>query len=94
MQDTDNQISVPIIYSNTVNFSWSLYDFTLLFGTRLPDLPRHPQKNEKESPILVQAQAQVMMSPTHFKRFVEIANNVLNDYEAKHGKIATEKKSQ
>lgn len=94
MQESDYQAQVPVIYSNSVNFNWNLYDFALLFGTKVPDLPQEPNVENTERPTVIQAQAQVILSPTHFKKFVEVANRVLNEYEAKYGRIAVEQKSE
>ena len=82
----DEPISIPTIYSNSVKFGHSFYDFSMVFG-----ISEMPLKHEGKEKNIVSAYARIVMSPAHFKRFVEIDNEVLENFEKSHGKIPKEK---
>lgn len=86
---------IPVLYSNSMQFHVSLHDFSMLFGIMDPisnvgSKERGGPKKKVAKSVLVQPLARVVMSPTHFKRFVEISTQMLENYEASHGKIPRE----
>jgi hypothetical protein len=88
----EEQQSLPVMYTNSVRFFWSLHEFSLILGMIHP--PLDPPKKGEDQSMMVQAYGKVVMSPTHFKRFVEVAGKMLKGYEDKYGKIPSEEKTK
>ncbi len=85
----ENQEMLPVMYCNSVHFSTSLHDFAMILGVNEPPMEQ-PKAGKQVKPI-VRPYTRVVMSPTHFKRFIEVGTGLLEDYEANFGKIPTDK---
>lgn len=86
----ENQEMLPVMYCNSVSFSISLHDFTMILG--INEAPLERPAAGKEAKPSVRPYTRVVMSPTHYKRFIEVGAKLLEDYEATYGKIPTEKR--
>ena len=68
-------------YANVANVGMSKDEVTLLFGT-------NQTWGAVGDEIVIQLSSRVIMTPSVAKNFVETLNRVLDEYEAKIGKIA------
>ena len=71
------------VYANVCNVASTREEFVLLFGMNQAWNP-----NQKE--LTVQLSDRVVMSPFAAKRLAVLLNNVIRDYEAKHGTLDVE----
>ncbi len=75
--------SMRSVYANVCNVAGTREEFVLLFGMNQAWNP-----NQKE--LTVQLSDRIVMSPFAAKRLALLLNNVLRDYESKHGTLDVE----
>lgn len=85
----ESQEMLPVMYCNSVNFTLSLHEFAMILGVNVPSVEQPTGAKEVKS--IVKPFTRVVMSPTHFKRFIEVGTKLLETYEATYGNIPTEK---
>ena len=68
------------VYANVCNVAGTREEFVLLFGMNQAWNP-----NQKE--LTVQLSDRIVMSPFAAKRLAQLLNNVLREYETKHGTL-------
>ena len=88
---SEEQTALPVMYTNSVRISYSIHDFSILMGVAEPPLGP-PVKGKKEKTIHIRPLAQAVMSPSHFKRFLEVGNGMLEGYEKQYGKVPVKEK--
>jgi len=71
------------VYANVCNVAGTREEFVLLFGMNQAWNP-----NQKE--LTVQLSDRIVMSPFAAKRLAQLLNNVLREYETKHGTLDVE----
>ncbi len=74
------------VYANVCNVAATREEFVLLFGMNQAWNP-----NQKE--LTVQLSDRIVMNPFAVKRLALLLNNVLREYEAKHGTLDIETRS-
>lgn len=60
----------------------------MVFGISEP--PLNPPVKGESAGVVVRAYTRIVMSPSHFRRFIEVGTDLLKKYETAHGKIPTE----
>jgi len=78
--------SVSGVYSNSANLIVTNWDIRMLFGEIVPAPGGHR--------LHIAPRASVVMSPYHFKAFVEMLVNNLAQFEESHGQIKWEPAKQ
>lgn len=89
----EEQPSLPVLYTNIVRITYNLYDFSILMGVSEPSV-NPPPGGKKAQALRVQAVARVVMSPPHFKKFLEVGARMLEGYEKEYGEVASGKRSK
>lgn len=76
---------IPFIYSNWANITSSKHEFSIEFGTMVPNL------EQSEGDMIVKPQYQpgfkTFHSPSHFKSLVKAMTDNLKKYEESFGEI-------
>jgi len=88
----EEEPSLPVLYTNISRITYGLYDFSILMGVTEPPI-NPPKEGEKGDVVRVQSVGRVVMSPPHFKKFLEVGQKMLDGYEKQYGEISTGSKT-